>query len=272
MATTATQGDHWLNAVTADGLTLEYVPSELKSVQLCTIAVEENEAAIEFVPRDLDQSNYLKLCLKALTSDGSLIRFMDQSNLELVLAALWDRDAVPHIENPSQDIYLLAVSADATALRYVPGSEQTLTMCVRAMMSNEYAMKYIKLREKGDLEVLLSTRGMFLGCLEPEYRTYPMCVIAINQHPWAGNFIPEKLDCSSEQRRLLFEASRRPGWEPVFVHHAALVEVTRLQNEKVLTAEEARKRREKILSGPTPSTRLYYQMCVDVHNVRREEH
>jgi len=87
MAKKITTVEKALTAVRQDGMTLEYVPENLKTAELCLEAVKQDGTALQYVPLELRTA---KLCLEAVDQQyGMALQYVPENlkTVELCLKA-----------------------------------------------------------------------------------------------------------------------------------------------------------------------------------------
>ena len=76
-----------------DGMALEFVPENLKTVELCLEAVKQDGWALRYVPwgqLNLNDPAMAEMCLAAVKEDGSLLKYVPENfkTVELWLEAV----------------------------------------------------------------------------------------------------------------------------------------------------------------------------------------
>jgi hypothetical protein len=103
-------------------LALEYVPEELKTLKICRAAVKNNRRSLQYVPERLRTE---KLCRVAINEDGLALEYVPENfkTLEICLAAVRkDRGALSYVPKrlKTEQFYKDVIAEDYLALKYVP--------------------------------------------------------------------------------------------------------------------------------------------------------
>ena len=65
----------WLDEVKKDGFNLRFVPEELRTKELCELAVKDEALTLQYVPEEL---RTYKLCYVAIKNDGTTLEFVPE--------------------------------------------------------------------------------------------------------------------------------------------------------------------------------------------------
>ena len=104
------------------GWVLEYVPKDLRTEEVCLIAVKDFPYALKFVPDELKTKELCELAV----NDGH-----------------WALEFVPE-DLKSPELCLIAVGKNGYQLAYVPDGLKTYELCELAVeRSREWAMDYV---------------------------------------------------------------------------------------------------------------------------------
>lgn len=138
--------DIFLDQVTANGLWLQHVPMESRTLEICLAAINQNVEAHAFVPSEVQQKNYLD---------------------ELILidpAKLNDVD----VSNRSPFVVLRLLDKDHSAIRHLPLEYRTKEMCIKAVKKNIDAVRWIPDEYYEDEEIfgLISNHEYFTNFYE----------------------------------------------------------------------------------------------------------
>lgn len=139
---------------------LLYVPDDLKTAELCSIAVFNDGRAIHSVPVNLIT---YELCLNAVkTNNMCVLELIPEryKTSELCLEAV--RNYGLHLKNvpaelKTQELCSIAVKQNAISLYFVPIHLQTFELCLIAIKQNSNAFSVIydnKMKAKVALEYL----------------------------------------------------------------------------------------------------------------------
>ena len=109
----------WLTVLKKNGLFLQEVPDMLKSVELCTEAVQQNGLALQYVP-DFLKSH--ELCLAAVQQDGDALYFVpDKLQTFELLDAVSPSEWHNQIQYGDNDEHMHSSSDDDCYERYATG-------------------------------------------------------------------------------------------------------------------------------------------------------
>jgi hypothetical protein len=108
-------------AVKLDGMALEYVPDELKTVILCKIAMTKTGMALQYVPDELKTP---ELCEIAVKNNGMALQYVPNELKTITLCKY-------------------AVDRCAMAIKYVPDEMKTRYICETAVTNNGFAVDYV---------------------------------------------------------------------------------------------------------------------------------
>lgn len=67
--------EKWLDEVKEDGFNLRFVPEELKTKEMCELAVKDEALTLQYVPEEL---RTYKLCYVAIKNDGTTLEFVPE--------------------------------------------------------------------------------------------------------------------------------------------------------------------------------------------------
>jgi hypothetical protein len=159
-------------AVKQDGNTLVFVPLELKTKELCELAVKNNGNALRYVPLKLRTK---ELCELAVKNNGNALRYVPE-------------------EYQTKRIYEFAIKDDSIILYNIP-EYMTKEMCELVIKQNGLVLEYIpeKYITKELCESAVKQNGWSLGYVPLELRTKELCELAIKQNGYALMYIPDGL-------------------------------------------------------------------------------
>jgi len=87
--------EYWKERVSQNGWALEDVPQELKTIELCTIAVSKYGYILQCVPQDLRTP---ELCKIAVSESGWALQFVPQElKLEITLKVSLERPLIKYL-------------------------------------------------------------------------------------------------------------------------------------------------------------------------------
>jgi hypothetical protein len=136
-------------AVSQDGMALKYVPEELRTPEQCKIAVSQNSYALGYVSKELRTP---ELCKIAVSQKGWALQFVPEDLPEYA------------------ELCKIAVSQNGEALRYVPEELRTPTLCKIAVSQDGEALQYVpeELRTPELCKIAVSNYGRALYHVPPE--------------------------------------------------------------------------------------------------------
>lgn len=112
--------DIYLKQVSDNGMWLQHVPTEFRTLEICLTAIESNVNAHEFVPNEIQKKEYLD---KLIIIDPQ--KLVDVS-----------------VENRSPFVVLRLLENDHTVIRHVPSDYRTKEMCLKAMAVSIDAIRW----------------------------------------------------------------------------------------------------------------------------------
>jgi len=157
LLSTIKNADDCLKWVRASWRELKYVPDSWKTPELCIAAVIQNEDALKYVPKELEDSCFWaaqfmlglvpkalrtpELCLAAVKIGSENLKYVPRAlrTPELCLSAVKGhcRPAEKFVWNARQ------AKKDGTVLRSVPKALRTAELCLAAVRTSGYALKYV---------------------------------------------------------------------------------------------------------------------------------
>ena len=178
-------------------MTLEYVPEELKTKELCELAVKQNSRALQFVPEELKTK---ELCEQAINDNELTLQFVPE---ELKTPELCDTvvknnglalNFVPEALK-TKELCEQAIQQDVLALEFVPEKLKTKELCELAvknidMTKNIFPFIPEEFKTK-ELYELASTRCS-MKYIPKEYITQKMCDSAVRRDVSDIAYIPEE--------------------------------------------------------------------------------
>jgi hypothetical protein len=103
------------------GWHLYFVPEDLRTPELCKIAVEKNGRALESVPEDLKTP---ELCRIAVEKSEEALEYVPEA-----------------LKTP--ELCKIAMEQDGRTLKYVPKVLKTPELCIIAVKNNRWALQYV---------------------------------------------------------------------------------------------------------------------------------
>jgi hypothetical protein len=202
------------HAIEFDGLMLEYVPPEFRSLELCRSAVQKQGAALQFVPNELRTP---EICEMGVRQSGYALRYIPEELRTVELCeiavqtygkALWEIPADLSIE-PDQlfKIWETAIKSDAFALDAISRRIFDPTRITSA-------------ETKALCKAAVAQDGRILSLVPPELITEDLCTTAVTESGHNICLVPERFR-SSELFELAVDSDRAGHF-----HFPALAHVT----------------------------------------------
>ena len=144
-----------------DGRFLAYIPEELRTLEICKIAVKEADAALRYVPASVCTE---ALCLMAIRQNA------------------WALEHVPE-KLMSEKICRIAILKDPLALGKIPTRLRTKELCSLAMRKNPRAVSYVPTTflTGDDFRDIAPNNIDWLKCLPEIYFTEELGLIALEK-------------------------------------------------------------------------------------------
>jgi Domain of unknown function (DUF4116) len=160
-------------ALEQNGMALEYVPMDKRSLELCRIAIEQNGEALEHLPEEYRTP---ELCRIAIEQNG---------------LALY---SVP-TNHRTSEVCRMAIQRNGRALAYVPENERTTELCRLAVEQDGKALEFVPEEHKTpDLcRIAVEQNGWSLNLIPRDKRTPELCRIAVEQNGYALQFVPSSI-------------------------------------------------------------------------------
>jgi len=192
-------------AVTRNGLSLEFVPDKLKTLELSIIAVSQNRSASDFVPEAQRSEIYRDkdLCLKIVTEDGNNIKHIPQEyhSEELWLAAI--EHGLSFADTGVPEEYKTARVCEALIAHTETGLDYVFNAVPEALRTKELCLM---VAEKANDKGMHWTR--FLEAVPESCMTHELLKIACSKDGEALRFVPE----SQRTPELCLLAARNSGF------------------------------------------------------------
>jgi hypothetical protein len=163
-------------AVTQNGLALEFVPDNNKTFDICEIAVTQNSLALKFVP---DNNKTFYICEIAVTQNGLALEFVPDNNKTFDIcekALTKNSNALKHIE-------ILFIN---NIINMTP--EQYYKLCEKAIENESTTFNYVKAdnmtpEQYNELykKALENNKHIFNGIPENK-RTYEIYMLAVTKY------------------------------------------------------------------------------------------
>jgi hypothetical protein len=150
----------------------EHIPYEMKTSELCKLAVKNSSFQLRYVPEELKTS---ELCKFAVNSSCDALQY------------------VPN-ELKTEELFKFAVNRDGYALRYVPDKFKTEELCKIAVNSDGYALRYVpdKFKTEELCKIAMNSSCNALQYVPNELKTEELCKFAVNRSGYALRYVPDK--------------------------------------------------------------------------------
>lgn len=187
----------YLAAVKSNGLNLQNIPLEYRTLEICSVAVRKSGEALNWTPEE----HKPLLIHDAIASGDSVLGLLsaqqDFFTEEMMLIAVtWnplDLIAVPeHLR--THPVCMAAVKGQGRALKDVPLSILDKDLCMTAVRERGYPLKYVpKELLTEDLCIAAVTRmGTALSSVPDEMKTEEICWAAVRETPFALEYVPAR--------------------------------------------------------------------------------
>jgi Domain of unknown function (DUF4116) len=157
-------------AVSQEGWTLGSVPKQLRTPEICKLAVSQEGRALNAVPFNIRTP---ELCKLAVSQNGRALLFVPE-------------------ELKTPEICKIAVSQDGVGLLYVPEELITPELCKIAVGQNGNVLWRVPLYERTPeiCKIAVSQNGDALQYVPTELKTLEICKIAVRQDNKAIKYVP----------------------------------------------------------------------------------
>jgi hypothetical protein len=193
----------YLEAVKNNGLSLQYVPDNMKTYEICLEAVKNNHYSLEFVPDDLLTKDIVYAAYSQKSS--FIMQLGTQLGQRLGLATISLIDDKSMIINPNTltftsdtkitpKIAFLLVQIDGLALTFVPDNMKTYEICLEAVKNNGLAIKFVP-HDMMTNEICLEAvknNGYSLKFVPEDMKTNEICLKAVKKYGHSLEFIPDE--------------------------------------------------------------------------------
>jgi hypothetical protein len=189
--------ENYMALVMINGIALKYVPVELRTMEMCTLAIQSKcTDVLKHVPMNL---RTLELCMLAVQYDKISLQHVPQNvcTMELCIAAVCGGADITQIPicMLTMEFYMQAISRDCIALRDVPNYMCSEELCLAAVRNTGMALRdvpdYILTIEI--CTVAVRNDGNALQFVPDGMQTYELCMIAIENSARALKHVPMKL-------------------------------------------------------------------------------
>lgn len=194
-----------MNLVKINGLFLQFVPNELQTKELITIALQQNGFSLQFVIETFIDTAYEEFCKLAINQNPNTVqyifKFADQLKGNLFQLCYYALNKDIHvlqfipIELRNMDMYKILANNNGTNLRHIPDSYKTKEICNLAIINTPYAIEFIPDSKKTTelYKLLLSHNGIHIIYIPEKDRSYELCKIAVENNLHAITFVPKNM-------------------------------------------------------------------------------
>ena len=212
--------DCYMNSVKLNNITLEFIPHNMKTLELCLLAIKQNDNIIYFPKELLTQEicmNYInmnplmlenipiefisyEMCMKATELNGNTLLYVPSKfkTYELCNRAIKENKYENHVLNfvpnrfKTNEFCNVALKADYHNYLYLPEHFKNINNCVEVnpyiilllpanIITYELCMKVVRLN------------GLVLEFVPQEFKTKDLCNVALKSNKDAINFVPESV-------------------------------------------------------------------------------
>lgn len=191
-----------------DGLMLEHVTNQ--DMEICQSAVFNNINAFKFAKYQTEE-----MCLRVVSRNGNFLAYVIEQTDAICKAAVDNNiEAFQYVTDAKEGLYIQAVSSDGCliehidpekltvpiclaavknigkAIKFVPKELQTKEMCVLAIDSHYYNLRYCKYQTYEQATFAIMSDGRMLDHVNKELIDQEMCDKAVNDHILAIHYIP----------------------------------------------------------------------------------
>lgn len=184
-------------AVYNRGLALDYVPIYLKTKEICMLAVSNNGLSLEYVPNNLRTN---EICEVAVQKNGLSLEFVPDNlkTYELCKSAINSNElSIKFVPNDlrTEELCKLAVQKNGLTLEFVPQDLKTKELCKLAINQNPYSLQFVSrcLMTKELCELAIHKNGLSLRYVPEDLKTKELCEIAVNNDRYATQYVKGNL-------------------------------------------------------------------------------
>lgn len=209
-------------AVKQSGLNLQFVPWAHRTPEICEIAVSQNAYALTLVrARDRTEG----LCKHAVEQTGRLLGSVPKhlrSEELCEIALTQDGKALVSVPDHlrSEKLCRIALSQTTAALRYVPLSLRDYNLYKFALERDGHALQYVpdRLRTPELCEIAVKTNAEALRFVPEDFRSKALCEQAVRHNGRALEYVPRKLRTEKMCKLALGETGWALAYVPAELH------------------------------------------------------
>lgn len=212
--------DCYMNSVKLNNITLEFIPHDMKTLELCLLAIKQNDNILYFPKELLTQEicmNYIimnplmlenipiefisyEMCMKAIELNGNTLLYVPSKfkTYELCIRAIKENKYENHVLNfvpnrfKTNEFCNVALKADYHNYLYLPEHFKNINNCVEVnpyiilllptnIITYELCMKVVRIN------------GLVLEFIPQEFKTKDLCNVALKSNKDAINYVPESV-------------------------------------------------------------------------------
>jgi hypothetical protein len=110
-----------LIAILDNGCFLEYVSDQLKTQEICSIAINKNYNSFKYFP---EEYKTLEMCLIAINNNGMMLKYVPD-------------------QHKTQEICSIAINKNNSSFEYFPEEHKTLEVCLNAVNNNCNMLEFV---------------------------------------------------------------------------------------------------------------------------------
>lgn len=195
-------------AIKANPLALQYIPANFKTIELCTIAVEIDGMALQFV-----DNQSVDICIAAVSNNPKSITYAKYQTDDICSIALNKNSYMfTDILDPSYNICILAIELNPYNLKYI--NNQTDDMCMYALNINPSVISVIKNQTPAMYKYCGAKRGDLIELVQDKKEEYAL--IALNTWPPAIKYI------INQTESMCMDCVKRDGLMLVYINDNVL--------------------------------------------------
>jgi hypothetical protein len=210
----------WVEAIKQNGSLLEYVPKNLRTIDLCMIAVTTSDIwrpALRSVPEEFKSK---ELCMSAVKQNGESLAYVpiELRTKEMCVAAVkTDWKAVQYVPptTENKDIFKYVVQKDATGIKLIPVKKKSKELYMLAVQSFGESLEHVpeEFKSKELCMTAVKQNGIALMYVPEKFKTEELCLIAVKKFGLVLNWVPEEF----KSKELCMTAVKQNGESLAYV-------------------------------------------------------
>ena len=162
------------NVVRQYGCLLKYIPNEKRTIEICKLAIEQDQFALLYVEEQTDE-----LCKLAVLKNGYALKCVKEQTEEIcILAMKQNKDAIMYVKNQTEEICKISVQQNGLSLMYI--KNQTDEICKLAVRQNGLSICHVNCQTEEICKLAVQQNGWALKYVE--HQTEEICKLAIRQN------------------------------------------------------------------------------------------